>query len=55
MPQYAFLLDTMLETESLPDRLAALRVVGVPYSDEQSPMPMPTRADGLTDTDAADG
>tara|TARA_R110002049_G_scaffold160202_2_gene325248 strand:- start:27301 stop:28077 length:777 start_codon:yes stop_codon:yes gene_type:complete len=35
MPQYAFLLDTPLETASLPGRLAALRVVGVPYSDEQ--------------------
>lgn len=35
MPQYAFLLNTVLETDSLPDRLAALRAVGVPYSDEQ--------------------
>ncbi len=35
MPQYAFLLDTPLETASLPGRLAALRTVGVPYSDEQ--------------------
>lgn len=35
MPQYAFLLDTPLDTASLPDRLAALRTVGVPYTDEQ--------------------
>lgn len=35
MPQYAFLLDTPLDTASLPDRLAALRIVGVPYTDEQ--------------------
>jgi len=35
MPQYAFLLDAQLDTESLPDRLAALRVVGVPYTDAQ--------------------
>lgn len=34
MPQYAFLLEKELETDSLPDRLAALRAVGVPYSDE---------------------
>ncbi|MCB1362585.1 MAG: cytochrome-c oxidase, cbb3-type subunit II [Rhodobacteraceae bacterium] len=33
MPQYAFLADTPLETASLPARLAALRAVGVPYSD----------------------
>ena len=35
MPSYAFLADTVLETESLPDRLAALRVVGVPYTNDQ--------------------
>ncbi len=34
MPHYAFLADTPLETASLPARLAALRAVGVPYSDE---------------------
>ena len=33
MPQYAFLLDAPLETDSLPGRLAALRAVGVPYTD----------------------
>ena len=33
MPQYAFLLTDALETDSLPGRLAALRSVGVPYSD----------------------
>jgi cytochrome c oxidase cbb3-type subunit II len=35
MPQYAFLLEEPLEIASLPGRLAALRSVGVPYSDEQ--------------------
>jgi len=34
MPQYAFLLEEELETKSLPNRLAALRAVGVPYTDE---------------------
>lgn len=34
MPQYAFLLDRPLEIESLPGRLAALRAVGVPYTDD---------------------
>ena len=34
MPAYPFLLDEPLEVESLPGRLAALRSVGVPYSDE---------------------
>ena len=33
MPQYAFLLREPLEVASLPDRLAALRGVGVPYTD----------------------
>ena len=34
MPHYAFLLDAQLETDSLPDRLWALRIVGVPYTDD---------------------
>ena len=34
MPQYAFLLEEPLEITSLPGRLAALRAVGVPYTDE---------------------
>ncbi len=34
MPHYAFLLDAPLETDDLPGRLAALRAVGVPYTDE---------------------
>jgi cytochrome c oxidase cbb3-type subunit 2 len=33
MPAYAFLQATPLEVESLPGRLAALRRVGVPYTD----------------------
>lgn len=35
MPSYAFLQDAPLETDSLPGRLAALRAVGVPYTDDQ--------------------
>lgn len=34
MPQYGFLQNQVLNTASLPDRLAALRAVGVPYTDE---------------------
>jgi len=34
MPQYAFLLDTPLRTDDLPGRLDALRIVGVPYTDD---------------------
>lgn len=34
MPAYPSLLDEPLEVESLPGRLAALRSVGVPYTDE---------------------
>jgi cytochrome c oxidase cbb3-type subunit 2 len=34
MPRYAFLLEEPLETASLPDRLAALRAVGVPYTED---------------------
>ena len=34
MPAYPFLLDAPLEVASLPDRLAALRRVGVPYTDD---------------------
>jgi cytochrome c oxidase cbb3-type subunit 2 len=34
MPHYAFLLERPLEIDSLSGRLAALRKVGVPYSDE---------------------
>ncbi|WP_334063968.1 cytochrome-c oxidase, cbb3-type subunit II [Limimaricola cinnabarinus] len=56
MPHYAFLLDAGLDVESLPDRLAALRAVGVPYSEE---MIARASADAigqaLPDTDRADG
>lgn len=34
MPQYAFLLEDSLRTDNLSARLAALRAVGVPYSDD---------------------
>lgn len=59
MPQYAFLMRTDLTTEDLPDRLAALRGVGVPYSDAQienavrdaegQARPGSDRADGVFD------
>ncbi len=56
MPQYAFLLQEPLEVESLPGRLAALRAVGVPYSDE---MIASADADAVgqarPDTDRAEG
>jgi cytochrome c oxidase cbb3-type subunit 2 len=35
MPHYAFLSETPLETADVQDRMRALRVVGVPYTDEQ--------------------
>jgi cytochrome c oxidase cbb3-type subunit 2 len=54
MPQYAFLLDAPLEVASLPGRLAALRDVGVPYTDD---MIANARADAigqaLPDSEAA--
>ncbi len=34
MPQYAFLLETPLRTDDLPGRLDALRMVGVPYTED---------------------
>ncbi len=59
MPQYAFLLTTELETESLPGRIAALRAVGVPYTDDMitnaaedavgQARPDSDRADGVFD------
>src|SRR5690554_1583457 len=59
MPQYAFMLERELETASLPSRLAALRAVGVPYTDEQianaandaagQALPDDPRADGVWD------
>ncbi|WP_299821110.1 cytochrome-c oxidase, cbb3-type subunit II [uncultured Jannaschia sp.] len=56
MPQYAFLLDAELETASLPDRLAALRAVGVPYDDAQIVnAAIDARGQTLPDTDWAEG
>ena len=59
MPQYAFLLDTELETASLPNRLGALRAVGVPYTDDMiarasddaigQARPFTDRADGVAE------
>src|SRR5271163_4034194 len=35
MPHYAFLEETPLDTDDIQQRMRALRVVGVPYTDEQ--------------------
>jgi cytochrome c oxidase cbb3-type subunit 2 len=56
MPQYAFLLEEPLDTESLPDRLAALRKVGVPYTDAQiENAESDALGQALPDTERADG
>lgn len=56
MPQYAFLLDAELETESLPGRLAALRTVGVPYTDEMiANASLDAKGQTRPDSDAAGG
>ena len=56
MPQYAFLLSAPLETESLPGRLAALRTVGVPYTDDQiANAAVDAGGQALPDTEPADG
>src|SRR5271165_5221111 len=35
MPRYAFLAETPLETSDIQDRMRTLRLLGVPYTDEQ--------------------
>ena len=56
MPGYGFLQDQVLETASLPGRLAALRVVGVPYSDDQiANASIDAQAQARPDGDGADG
>ncbi len=56
MPQYAFLRDAELETDSLPGRLAALRAVGVPYTDEMiANASGDARGQALPDTPQSDG
>ncbi len=35
MPRYQFLADTALETSDIGDRMRTLRIVGVPYTDDQ--------------------
>jgi cytochrome c oxidase cbb3-type subunit 2 len=35
MPHYAFLAETPIDPDDVPSRMRALRVVGVPYTDEQ--------------------
>jgi cytochrome c oxidase cbb3-type subunit 2 len=56
MPRYWFLLSETLEVDSLPDRLRALRRVGVPYTDE---MIANARVDaigqGIPDSASAEG
>ena len=56
MPEYAFLLGTPLETDSLPGRLVALRDVGVPYTDDMiANARSDTLGQALPDSDAAGG
>lgn len=56
MPSYAFLLEAPLEVESLPGRLAALRGVGVPYSDEMiESAARDAQGQARPDTEGADG
>jgi cytochrome c oxidase cbb3-type subunit 2 len=56
MPSYAFLQKQPLETASLPARLAALRAVGVPYSDEQiAQAAADAQGQARPDSDAASG
>jgi cytochrome c oxidase cbb3-type subunit 2 len=59
MPQYAFLLEKELKTSDLEGRLAALRAVGVPYTDDMianaandamgQALPGSDRADGVAE------
>jgi cytochrome c oxidase cbb3-type subunit 2 len=35
MPAYPWLVSALVDAESLPKHLSALRTVGVPYSDEE--------------------
>lgn len=56
MPHYASLLETDLETDSLPDRLWALRMVGVPYTDEMiANASLDAAGQARPDSDASDG
>lgn len=56
MPQYAFLQDTELKVSDMPLRLAALRKVGVPYTEEQiANAALDARAQAMPDSDGADG
>lgn len=56
MPQYAFLLQEDLETEDLPERLATLRTVGVPYTDDMiANASIDALAQAMPDSDQADG
>lgn len=56
MPQYAFLLERELETGDLPDRLSALRAVGVPYTDEMiASADSDALGQALPDTERSDG
>lgn len=56
MPQYAFLQTTDLETDDLPERLAALRTVGVPYTDDMiANAAADARGQARPDSEGADG
>jgi cytochrome c oxidase cbb3-type subunit 2 len=56
MPQYAFLLTERLETASMPGRLAALRSVGVPYTDDMiANAESDAAGQSMPDTERSDG
>ncbi len=56
MPQYAFLLEAGLDTDNLPERLAALRAVGVPYTDEMiASADTDALGQAMPDTERSDG
>lgn len=56
MPHYAFLMDTPLRVDDLSDRMAALRTVGVPYTDDMiANAAQDAGGQAMPDTDRADG
>ena len=57
MPQYAFLASTPLRTDDIQDKMRALRVTGVPYTDQQiadAPKDLVAQANATTDLTAFD-
>jgi len=57
MPRYAFLAETPLRTDDIADKLRALRITGVPYTDAQikaAPVDLDAQANAQTDLAAFD-